>query len=85
MPTEPPSRALDKFVLRFPDGMRDRIAAEAKANGRSMNAEIIARLEKTLEDDDLLAELAQRVERLEAKVDEHDYQLGVRDSLNHPD
>lgn len=31
--------------MRFPDGMRDRIAVEAKANGRSMNSEIVARLE----------------------------------------
>ena len=37
----------DKYVVRFPDGMRDRIAAEAKANNRSMNAEIIARLEQS--------------------------------------
>lgn len=35
----------DKFILRLPDGMRSEIAAEAKANGRSMNAEIVARIE----------------------------------------
>lgn len=35
----------DKYVVRFPDGMRDRIAEAAKAAGRSMNAEIVARLE----------------------------------------
>ena len=39
------SRDLNKFLVRMPDGMRDRIAAEAKANNRSMNSEIIARLE----------------------------------------
>lgn len=38
-------RESDKFMLRLPDGMRDRIAALAKQNGRSMNAEIIARME----------------------------------------
>lgn len=32
----------------MPDGMRDRIKAEAKANNRTMNAEIIARLLSTL-------------------------------------
>ncbi len=31
----------DKFMLRFPDGMRDAIAEMAKNNGRSMNSEII--------------------------------------------
>ncbi|WP_308219099.1 Arc family DNA-binding protein [Kerstersia gyiorum] len=42
----PPSRTAPQFVVRFPDeSMRDRIAEAAKANNRSMNAEIIARLE----------------------------------------
>lgn len=42
-----PSDKQDKFMLRFPDGMRDRIREEAEANGRSMNAEIIHRLEQS--------------------------------------
>lgn len=42
-----PSRELDKFILRLPDGMRDAIAASAKANNRTMNAEIILRLQKS--------------------------------------
>jgi hypothetical protein len=37
----------DKFMLRLPDGMRERIKTEAEANRRSMNAEIVARLEWT--------------------------------------
>lgn len=32
-------------MLRLPDGMRDRLKAAAADNNRSMNAEIIARLE----------------------------------------
>lgn len=40
-----PSRGLDKFVLRLPDGMRDRIGAAARSNRRTMTAEIVARLE----------------------------------------
>jgi hypothetical protein len=40
-----PSDLADKFMLRMPDGMRDRVAAAARKNGRSMNAEIVARLE----------------------------------------
>lgn len=39
-----PSDKQDKFMLRLPDGMRDRIAQAAKSNGRSMNAEIVGRL-----------------------------------------
>ena len=43
------TRESDKFMLRFPAGMRDRIAAEAKKSNRSMNAEIVARLQQTLD------------------------------------
>lgn len=38
----------DKFNLRFPDGMRDAIAERAKANGRSMNSEIVQILQDAL-------------------------------------
>ncbi|MDP1530327.1 MAG: Arc family DNA-binding protein [Rhodoferax sp.] len=41
----PPSRRADQFVARFPDGLREQLAAVAKVNGRSMNAEIVARLQ----------------------------------------
>lgn len=46
-----PSRGSDQFIVRFPDGMRDRIAEAAKAGGRSMNSEIVLRLEKSLNAD----------------------------------
>ncbi|TBU87623.1 Arc family DNA-binding protein [Stutzerimonas kirkiae] len=42
------SRTADKFVVRLPDGMRDRIAEVARNHHRSMNSEIIARLEQSL-------------------------------------
>lgn len=42
------SRTADKFVVRLPDGMRDRIADVARNHHRSMNSEIIARLEQSL-------------------------------------
>lgn len=49
MATETPStgRDSDKFMLRFPDGMRDRLKEAAKANNRTMNAEIIDRLDRS--------------------------------------
>lgn len=34
-------------MIRLPDGMRDRIREAAEQNNRSMNAEIVARLEET--------------------------------------
>ena len=45
MSSDFPSRGLDKFVLRLPDGMRDKISVAARAYKRTMNAEIIQRLE----------------------------------------
>lgn len=35
------SRTADKFVVRFPDGMRERLAEMARANHRSMNSDVI--------------------------------------------
>ena len=37
---------VDRYMLRLPDGMRDRIKAAAAENNRSMNAEIVATLEE---------------------------------------
>lgn len=45
MSQDTPSRNLDKIVIRVPDGMRDRIAAAAAENKRSVNAELVALLE----------------------------------------
>jgi hypothetical protein len=41
-----PSQKQDKFVLRLPDGLRDRIKKKADDHSRSMNAEIIQLLER---------------------------------------
>lgn len=49
--TEKPVRDYDKFMLRFPDGMRDIIAERAKSNGRSMNSEIVQILQDAIDDD----------------------------------
>lgn len=46
MSTIPTNRESDRFMLRLPDGMRDRIKHAAEFNNRSMNAEIVATLEK---------------------------------------
>jgi hypothetical protein len=42
-----PSEAQDRVMVRLPDGMRDQLKAAAKAGNRTMNAEIVARLEFT--------------------------------------
>jgi predicted HicB family RNase H-like nuclease len=48
--TKPPSKKLDqssyrKTSFRIPPDLYDEITADAERNGRSMNAEIIARLQ----------------------------------------
>jgi plasmid stability protein len=43
------SNFIERFTVRFPDGMRDSVAERAKQNGRSMNSEIIAILEQALQ------------------------------------
>jgi DnaJ-domain-containing protein 1 len=75
-------RDSDKFMLRLPDGMRDRIKLAADRNNRSMNAEIVATLEDaypqpkpdvTLSDIDRLIAYAQDsvdLDQLEARLDE---------------
>src|SRR5882757_8975003 len=40
-----PSQLAERFQVRLPDGLRDRIKAYAERNGRSMNAEIVRVLE----------------------------------------
>lgn len=42
-----PSRGSDQFVVRFPPGMRELVREAAEGSGRSMNAEILARLDQT--------------------------------------
>ena len=52
--TRYPSEEKDRFIVRMPDGMRDQLKGIAAKNGRSLNAEIIARLSETLETDKAL-------------------------------
>jgi len=40
-----PSHQQEQFIVRLPDGMRAQLAAHAKKAGRSMNAEIVTRLQ----------------------------------------
>lgn len=44
MDYETSAQQADKANVRFPDGMRDMIKREAKRNQRTMNAEIVYRL-----------------------------------------
>ena len=67
------SREQDKFVIRLPDGLRPEIATVAYKNQRSMNGEIINRLERSLalelildQKNRVIAQLLNRIAELEA-------------------
>ncbi|WFY25163.1 Arc family DNA-binding protein [Enterobacter ludwigii] len=51
-----PSQEMDRFNVRLPAGMRDAIAERAKANGRSMNSEIVQILQEALDTERILSE-----------------------------
>jgi hypothetical protein len=44
-----PSETKDRFMVRLPDGMREKIKAAADAANRTMNGEIVGRLEASFE------------------------------------
>ncbi len=69
MVQDSPSRKLEQYIVRFPDGMRDRIKDAAKDNGRSMNAEIISRLEASFAKPD------------ETEFDEHELSEAVKKAV----
>jgi len=61
-----PSRGADQFMLRFPDGMRDRVKKLAEQNGRSMNSQIIYMLEYAFDDMDTAAHIHPNADKAEA-------------------
>ena len=81
------NRALtDKFMLRLPDGMRDRIKEVAAENNRSMNAEIVATLEDTypsLDPSRYWDQLTARSDELLREMDE--IIASYKDQSNNPD
>ncbi|MCQ4269801.1 MULTISPECIES: Arc family DNA-binding protein [Pseudomonas] len=67
------SRTADKFVVRLPDGMRERIADVARNHHRSMNSEIIARLEQSLIQEGALSDdLTMRLDSPELSLHERE-------------
>ena len=77
-------KQIPPFGLRLPDGMRDRIAIEAKRNNRSMNAEITARLEASLSGAPSYSaeQVAELIEAVEARCSKRaEPQLRLRASL----
>ena len=70
-----PSQLAERFQIRMPDGLRDQIRDAAETNNRSMNAEIIARLEASFTSPSMppefyakLLEMAERQEDITARI-----------------
>lgn len=73
------TNASDKFIIRLPDGMRDRIKTDAEQHGRTMNAEIIARLEVFTDspsNSDRLDEIRETLIKHDVKLDKLADMLG---------
>jgi Arc-like DNA binding domain len=58
-----------QILLRFPSGLRRWLSEKAKENGRSINAEVIARLESSKADNDAFQQLQDMVEQLWERVE----------------
>lgn len=65
-----PSREADKFVVRFPEEMRERIAQVAREQHRSMNSEIIIRLDQSLVKDGVLGNAVMQLDETELSLQE---------------
>lgn len=50
--SEKTNRDSDKFMLRLPDGLRDKVRSVADENGRSMNGEIVEAIKRHLQNEE---------------------------------
>ena len=76
-PQNSESRHADKYIIRLPDGMRDRIKTSADEQSRSMNAQIVHMLQSYFDQlDDQVAQLGEALE--------HERQEGIALGLADP-
>ena len=72
------SRTADKFVLRMPNGMRSHIETLAGKNQRSMNGEMIIRLERSFIATDLGAQQQLLIHQLSTRIQELEIPVEAR-------
>jgi predicted DNA-binding protein len=82
---KPPSRGLDKVVLRLPPGMRERLRELASARGRSANALMVELLEQAMADSADQKNLQDRVEDLEERMASMEHEFAHRHDDPNPD
>lgn len=79
-----PSTLAEKYIVRFPDGMRARLHEAARANNRTLNAEILARLERSFELDGPEAK-AELLALVNEAIDERlERERAYKAALSHP-
>ncbi|AWI89204.1 hypothetical protein C0214_13615 [Methylobacterium sp. DM1] len=63
-----PSDQADRFQVRMPPGLRDRIKAAAEANNRSMNAEIVSTLSEKYPEPDNVQKMVAELRNIAASL-----------------
>ncbi len=68
-----------QYNLRWPEGLKEKVAQSAKEHNRSMNADIVARLEQSFEvkkvnksdftTEELMEELSSRLEKFKITIE----------------
>jgi hypothetical protein len=72
------SRDSDRFIIRLPEGMREQIAASAKESGRSMNSEVVARLQASYEPPSLASlSWVELFKLLQAEAKKHGAEISI--------
>lgn len=71
-----------RLTLRLPESLRDKLQALSKTSGRSVNAEIVQRLESSIGFEDeygpleqVMREVWSDIDKLKEKVQEHEEHL----------
>ncbi len=66
-----------RLTLRLPTWVRDRLIDKGKENGRSLNAEIVSRLERTISEEDEYVNIYEYTGELGRKIEDLEYKVGV--------
>ena len=84
-----PSQTAERFQIRLPDGLRDRIKTYAEKHGRSMNTEIVRILEREFPEpiyyEQRLSELLTIIKSASCDDDIHEFVKEVEATLNEID
>ncbi|WP_162009769.1 Arc family DNA-binding protein [Methylocystis heyeri] len=72
----------EKFALRLPEGWLAKLGASAEANRRSTNAEIVARLEQSFQNENQPAQDEDREERLAMAEVHAEVAIEIADQLS---